>query len=362
MGCRAWLSTDGISPPWIREYFAAINSATRTLSKLDSHLQRHLEAQPSPLERHGRALHRRGGGRGGRGWRVGAGSPSRPSLRTTRAGLRTAASSAPAPPGATRAIAADRGQPDRVRGVRTAVRQDEGGCRERALELAPRPRGRPPRLAGRDALRTRRLEQPRAEPHPLGACRSLVRASPALSHELIEDSEFSPLPRERALLALPCSSRSIRGYAASFIAFDEMAFFVDEEQGGPRVAQRLWSSLTPSIAQFGQYGKVVAISTPPAIATSLPRCTSAAGVERSLRCRLQRGDGREPAHRPCLSRGAGGGTWPGGLRPRVPGGLRERLRRLHRLGAGPWPVSATGKRHPGRWKELDRVLRSRLLA
>jgi hypothetical protein len=90
--------------------------------------------------------------------------------------------------------------------------------------------------------------------------RSLVRASRALSAELSEDTEFELRFRgDRALLALPCSSRSSRGYAASLVAFDELAHYVDEAQGGPRVAGKLWAALTPSVAQFGEFGRVVAI-------------------------------------------------------------------------------------------------------
>jgi hypothetical protein len=93
--------------------------------------------------------------------------------------------------------------------------------------------------------------------------RSLVSSSAALSHELVDDTEYELRFRgDRAFLAVPCNSRSIRGYAASFVAFDEQAHFVDESQGGPRVAQRLWAALTPSVAQFGPLGKVVCISTP----------------------------------------------------------------------------------------------------
>ena len=92
---------------------------------------------------------------------------------------------------------------------------------------------------------------------------SLVRASRALSAELVEATEFELRFRgDRALLAIPCSARSTRGYAASFVALDELGHFVDESQGGPRVAQRLWAALTPSVAQFGEFGRIVAISTP----------------------------------------------------------------------------------------------------
>jgi phage terminase large subunit-like protein len=93
--------------------------------------------------------------------------------------------------------------------------------------------------------------------------RSLVRASRALSAELVEDTEFELRFRGgRALLAVPCSARSTRGYAASFVAFDEMGHYIDEAQGGPRVATKLWAALTPSVAQFGEHGRIVAISTP----------------------------------------------------------------------------------------------------
>jgi hypothetical protein len=47
-----FLDAEGNSPPWIVQYYAAVNSAARLLAKLDAHLARHLEAQPSPLERH----------------------------------------------------------------------------------------------------------------------------------------------------------------------------------------------------------------------------------------------------------------------------------------------------------------------
>ena len=176
MGCRAWLlNTDGIS----RRGF--VNTLRRSTPLPARSQARQSSTAPSrgaalapgaPLPSTTSTWRRKRWTRMARRARIP--EPPRRSVPLVRA-CETAASSAPAPPGATRAIAADRGQPDRVRGVRTAVRQDEGGCRERPLELAPRPRGRPPRLAGRDALRTRRLEQPRAEPHPLGAC-SLARS------------------------------------------------------------------------------------------------------------------------------------------------------------------------------------------
>src|SRR5262249_9663092 len=56
--------------------------------------------------------------------------------------------------------------------------------------------------------------------------RTLVHASPALRPELLEETEHELRFRgNRALLAIPCNARSVRGYAASFIAFDEQAHF-----------------------------------------------------------------------------------------------------------------------------------------
>jgi hypothetical protein len=49
---HGFIDAEGNAPPWIAQYYAAINSAARLLAKLDAHLARHLEAQPSPLERH----------------------------------------------------------------------------------------------------------------------------------------------------------------------------------------------------------------------------------------------------------------------------------------------------------------------
>lgn len=49
---HGYLNEAGESPGWSREYFAALNSASRLLSKLDQHLHRHLQTGPTPLERH----------------------------------------------------------------------------------------------------------------------------------------------------------------------------------------------------------------------------------------------------------------------------------------------------------------------
>lgn len=49
---HGFLDAEGRTPPWVKEYYAAINSAGRLLSKLEEHLRRHQQAGPSPLELH----------------------------------------------------------------------------------------------------------------------------------------------------------------------------------------------------------------------------------------------------------------------------------------------------------------------
>ena len=49
---HGFLQADGSTPPWIREYYGAVNSAGRLLSKLEAHLLRHQQTGPSPLEQH----------------------------------------------------------------------------------------------------------------------------------------------------------------------------------------------------------------------------------------------------------------------------------------------------------------------
>jgi hypothetical protein len=91
--------------------------------------------------------------------------------------------------------------------------------------------------------------------------RALVMASPVLRSELVEDKQFELVfTRNRRLIALPCRDRAVRGLALSFLCLDELAHFVDE--GGSSVASAVYTALMPSLAQFGEYGRAVAISTP----------------------------------------------------------------------------------------------------
>jgi phage terminase large subunit-like protein len=97
----------------------------------------------------------------------------------------------------------------------------------------------------------------------LSHCSTLLASSPALRAEVVQENENEiVLSGCRVIAAMPCSAKSIRGYAASFVHFDEFAHFFDIEEGGPAVASKVWAALTPSVLQFRAYGRVVVTSTP----------------------------------------------------------------------------------------------------
>ncbi len=61
--------------------------------------------------------------------------------------------------------------------------------------------------------------------------------------------------------ALPCSSRSIRGLAASCVVLDEFASFLTETEG-PQAGQEILRAIVPSLAQFREHGRLLITSTP----------------------------------------------------------------------------------------------------
>ena len=66
---------------------------------------------------------------------------------------------------------------------------------------------------------------------------ALVKASPTLRRELVSETATElTFSRNRILSAFPCTSKSTRGFAASFIVFDEFAHHYDLDEGGPAVA------------------------------------------------------------------------------------------------------------------------------
>ena len=62
------------------------------------------------------------------------------------------------------------------------------------------------------------------------------------------------------LRVTPCNSRTARGLAISTIIFEEIASYVDSE--GYQSGDAVYAALSPSVAQFGQDGRVISVSTP----------------------------------------------------------------------------------------------------
>jgi len=78
---------------------------------------------------------------------------------------------------------------------------------------------------------------------------------------LSETSEELWLANNVCIKVLPCSSRAVRGLAASTVILDELAHFVDSEHGY-QAGKMVYDALAPSIAQFGGRGRLIALSTP----------------------------------------------------------------------------------------------------
>lgn len=96
----------------------------------------------------------------------------------------------------------------------------------------------------------------------LDLARALVKASPVLVGELVSETQTELVfRRERVLRVLPCNARTIRGLPASVVALDELGHFFTETWG-QQTGEKVWQALTPSIAQFGAAGKILATSTP----------------------------------------------------------------------------------------------------
>jgi Terminase large subunit, T4likevirus-type, N-terminal len=94
------------------------------------------------------------------------------------------------------------------------------------------------------------------------AALSVVERSPILGGLVEAVTEDEILFRNStAISAFPCTSRGARGWPISSLLMDEAAFFISETEG-PQVAQRVFGSLAPSTAQFGDLARIVVSSTP----------------------------------------------------------------------------------------------------
>jgi hypothetical protein len=153
---------------------------------------------------------------------------------------------------------------------------------------------------------------------------ALVKASPMLRGELVqEDADSLEFRGDKILAAFPCTARGTRGWAISFLVLDEFAHFLDVDEGGPAVAGRIYAAMTPSVAQFGDAGRVVVLSTPygdnlfaelwrKAQNGEIPRCRGLPWQDRGFESERGR----------CVSGGAGGGAGAGRFSTGVRGGVR----------------------------------------
>lgn len=85
-----------------------------------------------------------------------------------------------------------------------------------------------------------------------------TRAFGSMIEKQTEDS--LELKNGVVILALPCSARSGRGYTASTLIFDELAHFVDSM--GNSSADGVFDALAPTVATFGEAGRMVITTTP----------------------------------------------------------------------------------------------------
>jgi hypothetical protein len=94
------------------------------------------------------------------------------------------------------------------------------------------------------------------------AALSIVERSPLLAElvETVTEDEIT-FANGTALSAFPCTSRGARGWPISTLLMDEAAHFLSETEG-PQVAERVFASLAPSTAQFGDAARIIVSSTP----------------------------------------------------------------------------------------------------
>jgi hypothetical protein len=85
---------------------------------------------------------------------------------------------------------------------------------------------------------------------------------PALAPLLVRESADELwLATNVCIKCLPCSARSTRGLAISTVILDEFAWFVDTEHGY-QAGEQVYRALAPSVAQFGEAGRIIGLSTP----------------------------------------------------------------------------------------------------
>lgn len=95
----------------------------------------------------------------------------------------------------------------------------------------------------------------------LNNIKNLIEPSPILSSLVIRStSDTLELSNGCIFRALPSSSRTGRGMACPMMIMDEAAHFLDTD--GNAAGDQLYQALSPSIAQFGNLGKILLLSSP----------------------------------------------------------------------------------------------------
>lgn len=96
----------------------------------------------------------------------------------------------------------------------------------------------------------------------LSAIKDLILNSPLIQHLVIKEVvDELHLSNGCIFKAIPASSRTGRGMACGLLIMDEAGFFVDGAEtnvGGDAIYQ----ALAPSVAQFGELGRILILSTP----------------------------------------------------------------------------------------------------
>jgi len=95
----------------------------------------------------------------------------------------------------------------------------------------------------------------------VAAARSIVERSPVLAG-MVEGATEDEIRFSNGMTfaAFPCTSRGGRGWPVACLLMDEAAHYVDTD--GNSAAERVWTALSPSTAQFGELARIVVGSTP----------------------------------------------------------------------------------------------------
>jgi hypothetical protein len=90
--------------------------------------------------------------------------------------------------------------------------------------------------------------------------RQLILNSPFRQEITRETSLDIEISNGCVFQAIPASARASRGKAVVAILQDELAFSIEGDMN--RGAEAMYNALSPSIAQFGKYGKIIELSSP----------------------------------------------------------------------------------------------------